>query len=411
LFWPFLTGDARLPVYFDRLADEDDVRAVFDVPRVFNLVDKLALYEQTAHGKPILAGHISRRTPQDPALLGLAEHAALADEALPPSTVRREDVPYLLSAAGADRVIVHKAFLDDPAPALARLDSILGGATYEDDAIAAYAVPPVPEPPEGFARAVAPGAAGWSDVVSAGGVTGRWLADEGELYLHTPEAQAGVLTFPAAPYRAARGFEVWLDDHLIDAVVVADPEEGVQVPLWLDAGFHTLRLRAMEGCTPYEFDLACLDEPAAGASCGRLEAPTCISAIFGTPPWEPRAELPAPVEALVGDGLSLRAVDLDLTDGRLTARRYWDTERPLAGSYALFVQVADPVSGRPLAQNDAFPAVTTDVWPAGTRWQSQVTVDVSDLPPGPYDINVGWCVPGTPERLGRVTVGTVELGE
>lgn len=408
LFWPFLTVDARLPAYFDQLAAEDDVRAVADVPLDDPLVQKLALYQQTAHGKPILGGHISRRTPQDPAVLRLVDAAALGGEDDPLSMLRREDVAYVLSAAGVDRLVVHKPFLPDPAPVLDRLTSIFGGATYEDDGIAVFAVPRVPNPPEGFTLAVAEGADGWSAPVPVGDFAGRWLAGDGDLSLYAAQAQAGDLVFPAASYGAARQVGVWLDGALIDVIAVSG--EPVRLPLWLEPGFHTLRLRALDGCTPYAFDLACLNEPARSAACALLDTPVCISAAFGAPTWAPRETAPVAVDAKIGGGLRLRAYELDQDGDTLHLRLYWEASDLFDRAYALFVHVADPVTGAPLAQATGFPALPTDTWAAGTRWQSEVAIDLRGVPPGIAAINVGWFVPDTGERLGLVQVATVEIG-
>jgi hypothetical protein len=405
LFWPFLTVDARMPAYFDRLAAEDDVRAVADVPLDNPLVQKAALYEQTAHGKPIIAGHISRRTPQDPAVLRLIDAAALGGEADPLTTLRRQDVAYVLSSAGVDRLVVHKPFLSDPAATLDRLRSIFGGAAYEDDGIAVFVVPRVPDPPEGFTLAVTEGTEGWSAAVPVGGFDGRWLAADGDLSLVAGQAQSGDLVFPAASYGAAGPIGVWLDGDLIDAVTV---EGGtVRVPLWLEAGFHTLRLRALDGCTTYAFDLACLNETALAPSCAPLEPPVCISAAFGAPTWAPDETPPVLLDAAVGGGLTLRAYTLDQTADALHLRLYWAASDPLDENYALFVHVADPQTGEPLAQFTGFPALPTDSWAAGTRWQSDVTIDLRDVPAGTAAINAGWFVPETGERLGMVEVGVI----
>ena len=408
LFWPFLTVDARLPAYFEQLAAEDDLRAVADVPLDNPLVQKAALYEQTAHGKPIIAGHISRRTPQDPAVLRLIDVAALGDEADPLTTLRREDVAYVLSAAGVDRLVVHKPFLADPAAALDRLRSIFGGATYEDEGIAVFVVPRVPNPPEDFTLAVTEGADGWSAAATVGDFSGRWLAEDGDLSLVAGQAQAGDLVFPGASYGAAGPIGVWLDGDLIDAITVAD--EVVRVPLWLEAGFHTLRLRALDGCTAYPFDLSCLNETALAPSCAPLDTPICISAAFGAPTWEPHDAAPVALDEETGGGLRLRAYDLEQDADSLHLRLYWEASDPLDRAYALFVHVADPATGAPLAQYTGFPVLPTDTWAAGTRWQSDETLDLRDLPDGAAAINVGWFVPETGARLGLVQVATVDIG-
>ncbi len=146
LFWPFLTVDARMPRYFSDLAQANDVRAVLNIPVENNLAAKVALYQQIFHHKALIAGHTYRRTPQDPALLAVLNQAATADD----PQIRRQDVTYLLSEAGADRVVVHKQFLDNPGAVVDRLRSILGEPEYEDDRWAAFVVPRVETPPPDF---------------------------------------------------------------------------------------------------------------------------------------------------------------------------------------------------------------------------------------------------------------------
>ncbi|NLX09621.1 MAG: hypothetical protein GXY36_08190, partial [Chloroflexi bacterium] len=179
LFWPFLTTDARQPAYFRDLARQDDVRAVLNLPANHNLAAKFALYQQTLHGKPLIAGHALRRTPQNPALLALLEQVAGADAAGGVFTLTPETARYLLSAAGADRVIVHKPFMPDAANALDHVRAVLGAPDYEDEQIAAFVVPRTGDPPPDLVLAGAGGSEGWSAPVDAGPFAGRFLADDG----------------------------------------------------------------------------------------------------------------------------------------------------------------------------------------------------------------------------------------
>ena len=409
LFWPFPTDDARQPDYFRALAQADEVRAVLNVPVDDLLVAKLGLYQQTIHGQPLIAGHTLRRTPQDPAVLALLDRAALDGEEADWGTIRAENALALLSAAGADRVIVHKAHLDDPGAALDWLSVTLGlGAPeYEDERLAAYAIPAA-DPLDSDALPLAPGFEGWSAPLQAAGARVMFMADEGAWHLYSPAEQFGELVFGAAPYRTARPLSVSLDGELLAAWTVSSEarpgvgfgKDAIRLPLWLAPGFHTLTFEAPGGCTPYPFELACWDEPALGASCAPADPPTCLSVAFGSPLWEPLDALPTPSDVRFEGGLRLRGSTLEVTGRVVDLRLFWQADGPLPASYALFVHVADPATDQPLAQFDGVPAIPTNDWMNGAQWVSQVQITLpDDLPPGEYALNVGWAEPESGDRL------------
>ena len=91
-FEEFPSVPAAIPAAIHDLKDRATVRAIYNVPYDNLLAAKEALYLQTAHGKPLIAGHETRVTPVDPARLTLL------------SSFHRS----LLAEAGADIVIVNK---------------------------------------------------------------------------------------------------------------------------------------------------------------------------------------------------------------------------------------------------------------------------------------------------------------
>jgi hypothetical protein len=435
LFSPFLLVDAAQPDYFRQLAERDDVRAVLDLPVDDNLVAKTGLYLQTLHHKPLIAGHVLRRTTQDPALLAVLDRAATSDDADGWAAIRHEDVPYLLSQAGADRIVVHKVAYADAGAVVDRLHSIFGPPEYEDARYAVFAVPRVTEPPPGFELPGAASVAGWSQTVEAGPFSGEFLADSGSWYFTSATEQYGDLVFRALPYRTPRRITVWLDDHLITGgwIGADDPqsagwhvEDGtIRLPLRLTPGYHTLRLVAPDGCTDYPFALTCWGTSDLSPDCTPLDPPACISAVFEPPTWEPAEALPTPLDVSLDHGLRLRAYEMQSlpAEQAVRVRLFWDASGPLPRSYALFVHVADPDTGSPLAQFTGYPPVLTSDWKAGTRWQIDVMITLpDDLPAGRYAVNAGWFQPDGGTRLGVhgnrpwaqdgiVHVAMIELGE
>lgn len=128
-FWPMPLRDAAIPQAVLDLREEEDLRAVFDIPYDNALAAKDGLYLQTGHELPLLAGQITRTTPVNPAML------AILQETLDPA---------LLQAQGVDIVILHRQRAGTNAETLAnRANQQLGEAIYADEAIEVYRVPQV----------------------------------------------------------------------------------------------------------------------------------------------------------------------------------------------------------------------------------------------------------------------------
>jgi len=121
-FWPLPTYSAEIPTPVGALAARDDVRAVFNLPWDNVLAAKDALWLQTAHEKPMIAGQVTRKTPVSPAKLTILQNTL--DLAL-------------LDAAGVDIVIVHKTY---DAALAEQVRAKLGDPFYEDDKLALFEV-------------------------------------------------------------------------------------------------------------------------------------------------------------------------------------------------------------------------------------------------------------------------------
>ena len=129
LFERFPTIPAAIPDAIHELRDRKDIRAVLNVPFDNLLAAKEAMYLQTAHGKPLIAGQDTRATPVDPARLTLL------------STFQ----PTLLAEAGADIVILNKARVAEDGQFESLYRQALGNLGvpfYEDQRFAIFEVRP-----------------------------------------------------------------------------------------------------------------------------------------------------------------------------------------------------------------------------------------------------------------------------
>ena len=116
-------------------------------------------------------------------------------------------------------------------------------------------------------------------------------------------------------------------------------------------------------------------------------------------------ELPAmerEVGATFGDVIELAGYDLEQDGEAVRLTLHWRALAAPAQNYMLFVHLADPDTRLPVSQVDTMPRAftyPTGLWVAGEVVSDQVTVSLAGVPPGTYDLAVGWYDPDTAVRL------------
>jgi hypothetical protein len=291
---------------------------------------------------------------------------------------------------------VHTRFVPEPDTVIARVGETMGPPEFVDQWHASFVVPETVDVPLEF-MAITASAEGWTTPVRIADADYTFVSASGAWYFYAA-APFGELVFGTERYGLGRRIAVWLDDRMLTVLWVDG--DMVRLPIWTEPGFHTLRFESLDGCDSYPFVPSCLGVPHSG-DCMRAEQPLCLSAAFTAPVWA--IDNPATALAVSLDhDLRLRGYDMQVTDDSRTVavRLFWDADHALPESYALFVHVADPVTGVPAAQYADFPVIPTSEWDGGAAWVSDVRVLLDDLPPGEYAINVGWFIPETGERLG-----------
>jgi hypothetical protein len=348
-YFPFPTRPAAIPAAVYALRERDDVRAIFDVPYDHLLAAKDALYLQTAHQKPLIAGQVSRETPVSPAKLAIMQQTL---------------EPALLRSRGADLVILHKRRAQEmnALEALtARLAAQFPPPIYEDDHIAIYETPPTTQ---------APSEQVWSPIER--GLIERELP----LALYTP--QVGWWQFTAQLNGAARGVTLWLDDTpLHQWRVGGSGTTTVQAPLPLELeGFYRVRLT--------------VDPP-----CPIQHNPTlrCDGLQINNIALTPLSNGLVYNQIRFGQGVELSAsyVSPPLNEDTVSIQLWWRfTERRIASDIR-FVHVLDS-NGQNVRQSDVslVTEAQVDELPAYSDWVETVELEVGDLPPGRYRVRVGW---------------------
>ncbi len=204
-----------VPEAVTMLAERDDIRAVFDIPWEHLLTDKDAMFLQTGHQRPLIAGHITRRTPVDPARLTVLQNTL---------------DPALLDAAGADIIILHKDWSDNQGVLDAFARQQLGAPFYEDARIALFAAPPVINLPE-FQVILPPTTA---------------LRNRISIYLYTPVP--GWVELSAAVQANQREIQFLQDEHLIETWPINGAADIRGAVFLEQPGYHTLTLAVTPPC-------------------------------------------------------------------------------------------------------------------------------------------------------------------
>ncbi len=341
-FWPLPTYDAAIPQAVYDLAKRDDVRAVYDIPWDNLLAAKDALWLQTAHEKPMIAGQVTRRTPVSPAKLTILEQTMN---------------PALLKGEGADVVIVHK-FYDANGKLAANARQMLGEPMYEDDLLALFNVPTV----NTFAAEIT--------VYQAPSTS----PNQSNLYVYVPEP--GWLNLTFSQRETSPEFTLRVDSQVIrrwDAGAFGY-EMPVSVPI-MSGSYHILTTEMSPKC-PETLPslLQCTHSP-----------PVMIYEVGAASAFS-RASFDKPISFEKGVTLSGSRIPNATMNGRLAIDLLWQFDQPRTEQDIRFIKVLD-ANGKSVALDDH----TLGVQPKGGQWVETVSMELpADLAAGEYSVYGGW---------------------
>ena len=339
LFAAFPSVPAEIPLEIESLKHRRDVRAVYNVPYDNLLAAKEAMYLQTAHRKPLIAGHDARVTPVDPARLALLSKFQ----------------PSLLQDAGADIVIINKA----RAMESGQLDLLhwrareaLGEPLYEDQRYAVYETPVIRDRAPALYAPV-------NDAQSH--VT----------YIY--KEQPGWLEFSAVLEALNRRVHLSLNDTPLETLLV-NGRIPLSIPLPMARrGYHSLRISPDPPC-PERVDTALLNCQRVNVEEVRIEV-LSDGAIYD------------PIR--IDDGIILAGYLLpEVSDDDLIRIRFWwQFEADRSEKDVRFVHVLDPngrlVPGSP--PDHHFGALS-----AGSEVTETVSLDKTRLEAGEHRVLTGW---------------------
>jgi hypothetical protein len=119
---------------------------------------------------------------------------------------------------------------------------------------------------------------------------------------------------------------------------------------------------------------------------------------------------------MFGGVIALRGAEVTLDDdGReVGVALWWEVLSPVEVDYTVFVHLIDD-TGNLAANGDGPPLAggfPTGMWEPGDTVVDRHVIEItSDLPPGDYDVVVGWYDPATGVRLASGDGDSVRLGQ
>ena len=395
LFFPFPTTEASLPTYFQTLAARNDDRAVFDVPIDDPLAQKQALWQQTVHHKPLLAGYVTRRTSVDPAKLELLSKLTIGDLNDKSTMVTPMQARSILAEQGIGVVIYHRDLLDAQwDQVLAWANQVFGAAVYQADRMAIYEVPPENAVDANQITLITPSAEFYTTAPDAA----VWLREAGDIYLYTSTDVDQRVTVTLSPLFKSRRLQLFVDNALSRAWLIDTPDEPLAFWVKLAPGFHTLRLVTPDGCVEVPVAPMCLlNGTKAPDQCEQLESPICVSMDLSDLHIEAETAMAyQPMTVQLGNGVSLRSVRSPSTaqpGQRIAVDTEWLATEQLPGDYHLFVHLLDS-NGTLITQYDNVPGdatFPTKQWSVPQHWAQTAVLDLpATLATGRHEIYAGW---------------------
>ena len=333
----FPSVPAAIPQEIHDLKQRRDIRAIYNAPYDNLLAAKEAMYLQTAHGKPLIAGYDADVAAADPARLDLL------------ASFR----PPLLTGAAADVVIINKAYAPESGQSglLQRARQWLGEPIYEDQRYALFETPfTLEQTPKLHST--------------------KWDGQSHVTYIY--KEQPGWMEFTANFEAVNRRVSISLNGTSLESLQVRG-RIPVSIPLPMArGGYHTFRIALDPPCPErIEFELFLCQ----GVAVDSVDTRILSNGVIYDP-------------IRIAGGIVLAGYYLPKQfDDEVAIRLWWSFESQRSVNDVRFVHILDenglPVSDRP--DDHSFGEIS-----AGSELTETLKLDTSKLADGEYRILTGW---------------------
>ena len=384
---PIPTTDPYVPLWYRELAALEEDFAILEIPFHNRGFDKLYMFYQTTHGKPILVGHVSRLPQEAFAFLDTIPFLEPLKSIYTWNVVEESWVDFdqqdvtrqfsLLAEENVRYIVLNKPLI---APGFVERwrDWVTFDPVYEDDEILVYKTSPQSGEDYQIATPLGDGIGLLRASLSPqeavqGGVVKvdlRWASDAA----------------PGAAYQVC--FYLLNDEEEVAGSRCQEPIPGWPTSQWganaVGRGNYVFPIDEALPPDEYRVEIALVQ---AGSAVPHGE--TFQIGQINILPYAPQQE----TELCWQEGLCLRGYDLQKTGQELNLVLYWQVAAPLDQSYKRFVHLIDPQDGRVLAQSDGVPrnwTYPTDIWEANEIVPDQAALSLEGLEAGAYDLRLGW---------------------
>ncbi len=397
----FPTLELSTPGWYERIADEAGDFAILDLPmNMRERYDKQYMFYQATHKRPLVEGHISRPPRQAfdfiesvPILQGVR------DERYPPDAIG--DVSYqlhLLDEAGIRYLVLHKRFLRE-SHEMAWRKWLALKPIFEDDDIIVYKT-------------------GGLELGDDFSLYQTMLKDDGRAILGLVQADyAPVETVPGGWVRV----DIWwgsgttlVDDYSLCLNLTAESGSSIKAicekiapdrptSQWqaneLLRTQHLFQVKPEWSSGEYALTVTLLDDDGEGIGQEANLGPIVMGGNART------FDAPTPqaaADANWQNEISLVGFDEKAANDLLDFVLYWQALEDIDRSYKIFLHVRNASSGELAAQADYIPRAwtyPTDWWEAGEYIADPISLSLTDLPAGVYQVWLGIYDPDTGERL------------
>jgi hypothetical protein len=392
--FPFPTTRPTLPAWWAQQPSAADDFAVLDLPIQNRNYDKWYMLYQTIHQQPIVGGHVSRMPReafdfinQVPLLAYAFANDSRADFALTAVTQQTRQ----LSEADIRYLIIHKEFANEGLRTMWR-DWLTYNPIYEDDEVLVYHTDPTADVDFSLMEPLVDGIG-----LIRVNYTPAVAVQNGFIKI---DARWATTAVPQADYQVCLGLLV----------------PNVALPPVTDAAWQCEPLQAAMPTSTWQanevvrsaYHLAVTDDLLPGDYQLRLALASTDS-----PAWVGETAVIGSVTIQSGqpntktnlqwdNAIRLNGFDQAMDNDNLQLNFYWQTDQPLDDAYKLFIHVLRPADRQIVIQSDTIPrnwTYPTNIWEAGEQVLDPVTLPFSQIPPGSYEIWIGWYDSITGERV------------
>ena len=343
--------------------------------------DKLYMFYQTQHGKPLVEGHVSRIPREAMKFIDTLSFSdtLLADTKSVPDTMGVGSQMALLNAANVRYVVLHKQ-LTWPGEIEAWKRWLVRDPDYEDDEVAVYEVPKFLEIDNFIEQSVTEELGllqqpAFADTVFTEGsvsVTLHWgsrlpIEDDYDVCFQLLDADENSAQTYCAPVADCLPTSTWHVPEMIRSNYVFQLDDSVTEGIYELALFLQQTGVEVPATATVLGDVTVIQER--GGVVRELE-----TAVWG------EAQIALPAYDVVDNG---DAVALSL---------FWQAQEPLTASYKVFLHVIDNKTNELVAQIDFVPdnwVYQTNYWQCGEIVHDQVSLPLADLPSGEYSLLLG----------------------